>query len=83
MNAVGEGVGGTNGESSIKTHTLPYEKLIAVGNLLNDAGNSNLVLCDDLDGWGGVQWELGRRFKGEGIYVYLWVIHVDVCQKPT
>ena len=64
-------MGGTNGGSSIETHTLPYEKLIAVGNLLNDAGNSNLVLCDDLDGGGGVQWELGRRFKGEGIYVYL------------
>ena len=64
-------MGGTNGESSIKTHTLPYEKLIAIGNLLNDAGNSNLVLCDHLDGWDGVRWELGRRFKGEGIYVYL------------
>ena len=83
MNAEGEGVGGANGESSIETHTLPYEKLIAIGNLLYDAGNSNLVLGDHLDGGGGVRWELGRRFKGEGIYVYLWVIHVDVCQKPT
>ena len=71
MNAVGEGVGGTNGESSIKTHTLPYEKPVAIGNFLYDARNSNLVLFDHLDGWGGVRWELGRRFKGEGIYVYL------------
>ena len=23
-------------------------------------------------------WEMGRRFKMEGIYVYLWLIHVEV-----
>jgi len=27
-------------------------------------------------GWAG-------RFKREGIYVYIWLIHVDVWQKPT
>ena len=27
--------------------------------------------------------ELGGRFKSEGTYVYLWLIHVDVWQKPT
>ena len=26
--------------------------------------------------------EVGGRFKKEGTYVYLWLIHVDVCQKP-
>ena len=26
---------------------------------------------------------VGRRFKREGAYVYLWLIHVDVWQKPT
>ena len=25
----------------------------------------------------------GRRFKREGTYVYLWLIHVDVWQKPS
>ena len=25
----------------------------------------------------------GGIFKGEGIYVYLWPIHVDAWQKPT
>ena len=25
---------------------------------------------------GGVGW--GGRFKGEGIYVYLWLIHIEV-----
>ena len=33
-------------------------------------------------GWGG-KWEVGGRFKREGIYVYLWLIHVDVWQKLT
>ena len=27
--------------------------------------------------------EMGGRFKREGAYVYLWLIHVDVRQKPT
>ena len=27
--------------------------------------------------------EVEGRFKREGIYVYLWLIHVDVWQKPT
>ena len=37
------------------------------------------VLCDNLEGSGGVR----RRFKREGIEVYLWLIHVDIWQKPT
>ena len=28
-------------------------------------------------------WEMGQRFKREGIYVYLWLTHVDVWQKPA
>ena len=31
-----------------------------------------MVLFDDLSGW-----------QGEGMYVYLWLIHVVVWQKPT
>ena len=27
--------------------------------------------------------EMGERFKREGTYVDLWLIHVDVWQKPT
>ena len=37
-----------------------------------------MVLCDDLEGWD----EVGGSFKREGIYVYLWLIHVDIRQKP-
>ena len=32
------------------------------------------------DGMGGVE---GGRIKREGTCVYLWLIHVDVWQKPT
>ena len=28
-------------------------------------------------------WEVGGRSKKDGTYVYLWLIHVDVWQKPT
>ena len=38
-------------------------------------------LCDKLEGWDG--WEMGGRFKREGTCVYLWLIRVDVRQKPT
>ena len=30
-----------------------------------------------------MEWEAGGRFKREGTYVYLWLMHVDVWQKPT
>ena len=33
-------------------------------------------LCDYLE-----EWEVGGRFKKEGTYGYLWLIHVDVWQK--
>jgi len=28
-------------------------------------------------------WELGERSKREGTYAHLWLIHVDLWQKPT
>ena len=37
-------------------------------------GHPKQVLCDNLEGWGGV---------GEGTQVYLWPIHVDVRQEPS
>jgi len=39
------------------------------------------VLRDHLEGWDGEG--DGRGFRREGTYVYLWLIHVDVWQKPT
>ena len=37
--------------------------------------------CDNPEGWIG--WEVGVRFKRERACVYLWLIHVDVWQKPA
>ena len=31
---------------------------------------------------GGMRWEVGGRVKREGRYVYLWLIYVDLWQKP-
>ena len=38
-------------------------------------------LCINLEGWDGEG--MGGRFKREGIYVYLWLIHVEVWQKTA
>ena len=80
-----EGDGGTNWESSIETYTLPYVKL--------DSQGEFAVWCRELKscahwqprrvGRGGKGWEVGGRFKMEGTYVYLWLTHVVVWQKPT
>ena len=70
-----------NGESIMKTYTLPYTKQIANGNLLYDSGNSNWA---SVTTWrGGKGWEVGGRFKMERTYVYQQLIHVDVWKKPT
>ena len=47
----------------METCTLPCVKQIACRNLLHDAGSSNQVLCDNLEGWDGVG---GRREVQEG-----------------
>jgi len=30
-----------------------------------------------------IGWEFGGRFWKERTYAYLWLIHVDIWQKPT
>ena len=62
---VGEGEGGTNGESSTETYMLPYVKQRASRNLLYDTGSS--VLCDNLEGWEGVG---GEREAQAGGHMY-------------
>ena len=49
------------------------------GNLLYDAGCSNLLFCDNLEGCDGMGG--GREVQEEGAYVYLWLIYVDIWQK--
>ena len=47
--------------------------------MLYDSEKSNLVLCDNIEEWDGVE----GRFKREGTYAYLWLIHIDIWQKPS
>ena len=62
--------------SSMGAYTLPYVKQIASGNWLYGSGSSN---------WGSVTTERGGMGLevGGGTYVYVWLIHVDVWQKPA
>ena len=76
---MGEGESGTN--TSTDTYTLPGIKQVARGNLLCDTGSS--TQCPVITQKGGMGWEVRGRFKKERTYVYLWLIHVDVWQKPT
>ena len=57
--------------------TLPYVNQIASGNLLYGSGNSNRGSISTWMSWMGGRGMRGK-FKREGIYVYLWLIHVDV-----
>ena len=54
-------------KSSMEKYTLPHVKWIASDNLLYDEGRSNLVLCDNIERWNGVEME--ERFRRKGTYV--------------
>ena len=62
-------------------YTLPYVEWIDGGNLMCDSGSSSQ--CSVTTERGGGRWEVGGRFKKEGMYVYLWLMHVNVWQKPA
>ena len=51
-----------------------YITIMTSARLIHEA--EKLVLCDRLKG--GVGREMGRRFRREGTWVYLWLILVDV-----
>ena len=51
------------------------------GNLLYDSESLNQGSVTSKRG--GVGSEVGRTFKRKGTYVYLWLTHADVWQKPT
>ena len=62
------------GKTNMETYTTICE--IAKGNLLHGSGNSNRGSASISRGEVGR--EMRGRFKREGIYVYLWLIHVEV-----
>ena len=61
-------------ESNMETYITICK--IANVNLLYGSGNSNRGSVSTHRG--GMEKEMGGRFKREGIYVYLWLIHVEV-----
>ena len=56
-----------SGENSTETYTLPYTKQRASRRRLYHTGNPKPVSYEDPAVW-----------DGEGAYVYLWPVHVDV-----
>ena len=80
LDTVGEGESGMIWQNGIETYTLPYVKQIVSGNLLCDPGNPKPILCDNLEGWDGGGG--GREVQEGGTYIYLWLIHAEVWQKP-
>ena len=51
-------------------------KIDSHGNLLYGSGNSNRGPLSMKSG--GMGREMGERLRREGIYVYLWLIHVEI-----
>ena len=68
-------------EGRTEIYTLPYIKQIAVG--IGCMMQGAQTQCSVTMQRGGMGLEVGGRFKREGKYVYLWLIHVDVQQKLT
>jgi len=65
----------------VDMYTLTYVKWIATGILCMSQGTQTGTR-DNLEGWDGVG--VGREVQeGGDIYIYLWLIHVDVWKKST
>ena len=47
---------------------------------MHEAGHSKSVLWDNPEGWDGEGG--GREIQDGGTHVHLWVIHVNIWQKP-
>ena len=82
LDSVGEGKGGMIWEDSIETCILPYVKQITSHQSKFDAWNRALkagALGQPRGmGWGGTE----EGDSGWGTHVHLWLIHVNVWQKP-
>ena len=64
-------------KSNLETY-ITICKIDSQRNLLYGSGNSNRGSVSTYKGRMGR--EMGGRFKREGIYVYLWLIHAEVCK---
>ena len=77
---MGEGEGRMNWESSMETFTLPYVKQTV---RICCVTQGTQTQCYVTTKRGRMRGEVGGKFKREGTYEYLRLIHVDVWQKST
>ena len=75
-----EGEGWIYGDSNIETH-ITICKLDSQWEFANDSRNSNLGSVTTQRG--GMEREVGGRFKRKRTYIYLWLTHASAWQKPT
>ena len=80
LDSVGEGEGGMIWENSIEICILPHVREMTCASSMLEAGHSKLVLWNNPEGWDGKGG--GRGAWDGGIHVPLWLIHVNVWQKP-
>ena len=80
LDSMGEGKGGMIWENSIEACILPYVQQIASPGLMHETGNSGPMHWDDPEGWDMGSCEGGSRWR---THVHSWLIHVNVCQKPS
>ena len=66
--------GARRGRGGLRVALKPV-RYCASGSVLYDAGSSDPVFCDNLEGWERLRGE--RGFQEGGAYIYLWLIHVD------
>ena len=64
---------GQEEKGTTEDEMVGHVRQVGSGNLLYDAGSSNQVLCDNLEGWDGE--EVGVRFKREGTHIPM----ADAC----
>ena len=75
----GHGERGAEGEMYIESNMETYITICKIDNQQEFAvclRNLKQGLCINLEEWDGR--EMGGRFKREGMYVYLWLINVEV-----
>ena len=69
----GRGEGEVYGESNMETY-ITICKIDSQREFVSCLRKLKQGLCTNLEGWDGE----GGKFKREGIYAYLWLIHVEV-----
>ena len=81
LDSVGEGEGGMISQNSTETCILPYVKQITSASLMHETGHSKPMLWENPEGWVGDGG--GKGVQNGETHVYLWLVHVAVCQKQS